>query len=110
VNEGLPFDTLAEFIIDTVLNLQNQKLENLRDIFNAADLNGNGVMDFDEIKILSSLLQSSKTPTKLKKIFESFSENGEMSFQNFEKMCLNNDLFTIRSQIRLIPKSLRNSK
>ncbi len=110
MNEGLPFDTLAEFIIDTVLNLQNQKLENLRDIFNAADLNGNGVMDFDEIKILSSLLQSSKTPTKLKKIFESFSENGEMSFQNFEKMCLNNDLFTIRSQIRLIPKSLRNSK
>lgn len=67
-------------------------------------------MDFDEIKILSKLLQSSKTPTKLKKIFESYSENGEMSFQNFEKMCLNNDLFTIRSQNRLIPKSLRNSK
>jgi hypothetical protein len=37
-NEAVPLDTLAEIVINTAARLQEEKLQNLRDVFNAADL------------------------------------------------------------------------
>ena len=54
-SEAIPLDTLAEFIILTNLKLLNEKKDNIREIFEACDLNGNGDLEIGEIKIIFKL-------------------------------------------------------
>jgi Ca2+-binding EF-hand superfamily protein len=49
-------DDFAEFIIHTTNQLQAEKLQNIEDIFNAADLNHNGVLQFNEFRTIFRIL------------------------------------------------------
>ena len=56
ISEVVQLDDFAEFVIHTTNQLQAEKLQNIYDIFMAADLKNNGVLEFSELKILYKLL------------------------------------------------------
>ncbi len=56
VSEAVQMDDFAEFVIHTTNQLQAEKLQNIYDIFTAADLKNNGVLEFSELRILYRLL------------------------------------------------------
>ena len=54
--EAVQLDDFAEFVIHTTNQLQKEKLQNIADIFSAADLNQNGMLELAEIKTLYKVL------------------------------------------------------
>ena len=52
----MQLDDFAEFVIHTTNQLQKEKLQNIADIFSAADLNQNGMLELAEIKTLYKVL------------------------------------------------------
>ena len=54
----IQLDSLAEFIINTSIKMQSDKVDNITDVFFAADLDGNGTLDYQETKLLANLLIS----------------------------------------------------
>lgn len=96
VSEAIPLDTLASFIIDLANRLQRDKLQNIRDIFFAADLNGSRTLDLTEFKVLAKLFNNKQK--NIKRLFMTFSQNlPEMDCDQFERMCIAHELFTSRS-------------
>lgn len=58
ISEAIPLDDFAEFVIQTTNQLQAEKLQNIVDIFSAVDLDGNGLIGFNELRTLHRLLCS----------------------------------------------------
>ena len=56
ISEAIPLDDFAEFLILTTNQLQAEKLQNIVDIFAAVDLDGNGILGFNELRTLHRLL------------------------------------------------------
>lgn len=52
----MQLDDFAEFVIHTTNQLQAEKLQNIQDIFQAADLNNSQILGFNELKTLYKLL------------------------------------------------------
>jgi hypothetical protein len=69
-SDAVPLDSLAELAITTAVRLQQEKLTNIRDVFKAADLDGNGHLDLNEFKILYKLITENKAP--LTKLFDQY--------------------------------------
>ena len=68
VNEAVSLDIFAEIALNTSVRLSDDKKQNLKDIFQAANLKNNGGLEFDEVKILSKLLVNPNVD--IKKLFE----------------------------------------
>lgn len=52
----MQLDDFAEFVIHTTNQLQSEKLQNIYEIFMAADLKNNGVLELVELRTLYKLL------------------------------------------------------
>lgn len=107
-------DDFAEFVIHTSNQLQAEKLQNITEIFMASDLSGKGVLTFKEIKTLYRLLcnqhsgDMNQQLLEIRNIFNEYSEvhtniRGNegikirgISYDRFEDLCLEKDIFTIR--------------
>ena len=114
VSDAVQLDEFSEFVIHTTNQLQAEKLQNIYEIFMAADLKGNGVLELSELKTLYKLLcnqHSGDVQQQMQEIRGLFSEYAQVygnvkgsegvrvrgiSFDNFEKLCLEKDVFTIR--------------
>lgn len=114
VSEAIQLDELAEFVILTSNQLQAEKLQNIYEIFMAADIDGDGVLSFNEVKTLYKLLcnqYSGDANQQLQEIRNLFGEYAEIhvnvqnieglkvrgiGFDKFEDLCLEKDVFTIR--------------
>ena len=114
VSEAIQLDELAEFVILTSNQLQAEKLQNIYEIFMAADIDGDGVLGFNEVKTLYKLLcnqYSGDANQQLQEIRNLFSEYAEIhvnvqnieglkvrgiGYDKFEDLCLEKDVFTIR--------------
>ena len=64
-SEAVPLDTLAEIIINTAVRQQQEKLTNIRDVFNAADLDKSGTLELNEFKILFKLVSETNEANKI---------------------------------------------
>ena len=124
-NEAVQLDELAEFVIHTSNQLQAEKLQNIYEIFMAADLANNGILTFNEVKTLYRLLcsqHSGDMHLQLQEIRSLFNEYSEfhrnpkdpkglnirgISFDKFEDLCLERDIFTIRQQNNFINAATR---
>ena len=56
--DAVQLDDFAEFAIHTTNQLQAEKLQNIYEIFMAADMKNNGVLELSEFKTLYKLLCS----------------------------------------------------
>lgn len=54
--EAISLDLLSEQIITTTNSLQAEKIKNIEDLFHAADLDANGVINSEEFKTLYKLI------------------------------------------------------
>jgi len=68
----VPLDSLAELIIDIHCRLHDERYRNMCDIYDAADLNGDGSMDYHEFKLLQSLFMPEKV--NLKRVFDQYKD------------------------------------
>ena len=94
-------DTLAEIVINTSSRLQEEKIQNLRDVFNAADLDQSGTLEYQEFKILFKLMTDEKTSAA--KIFDKYcNSDRKITQESFEKACSNHELFTIKAQNKFL--------
>ena len=115
MKEAVTIDHLGELVIKTISQLQTEKIQNIEDLFHAADLNASGIINFDEFRILYNIIviQTEETTdiqqAELKKYFDDFAElhddNEEgrkpqrgLDLPAFQKLCLEKDLFTIKAQ------------
>lgn len=56
VKEAISLDSLAEMVINTINSLQNEKIQNIEDLFHAADMSATGVISYDEFRTLYKLI------------------------------------------------------
>ena len=114
--EAVQLDDFAEFVIHTTNQLQAEKLQNIQEIFMAADLNHNSILEFNELKTLYKLLcnqysgDRNQQMQEIRNIFNDYNKvftniRGSegikirgISYESFEKLCLERDVFTIRQQ------------
>ena len=100
-------------------------MQNIQEIFKASDLDGNGLLTFNEIKTLYRLLcgqpnaDQALQMQELRNLFNEYAEyhqNTEsvdglklraISFIKFEDLCLENDVFTIKQQNNFINQASR---
>ena len=64
ITEAIPLDDFATFVIQTTNQLQAEKTQNILDIFAAADLDGNGLIQLNELTTLHTLLCNRINPKK----------------------------------------------
>ena len=125
-SEAVQLDEFAEFVIHTSNQLQAEKLQNIHEIFHASDLDGNGIITFNEFKTLYRLLCSQHSGdmnsqmAEIRSLFNEYAEyhvNPEVGkeglkirgiiYDRFEDLCLERDVFTIRQQNSFINAATR---
>ena len=100
-------------------------MQNIQEIFKASDLDGNGLLTFNEIKTLYRLLcgqpnaDQALQMQELRNLFNEYAEYHQntdsvdglklraISFIKFEDLCLENDVFTIKQQNNFINQASR---
>ena len=114
--EAVQLDDYAEFVVSTANQLQAEKLQNIEDIFAAGDLSQNGIITSSELRTLYRILgnqfsgDTNLQMQEVKKLFDEYAEVHQgvpkgketvrlkgISYLNFERMCLEKDVFTIRA-------------
>ena len=124
VKEAVSLDLLAEMVITTINSLQAEKLQNIEDLFHAADLSATGVISFEEFRTLYKLIGVASEETtdaqleELKRLFDEYAELHDdledgrkpqrgLDLDAFRRLCLEKEVFTIKAQNAFINQQQR---
>ncbi|CDW88315.1 ef hand family protein [Stylonychia lemnae] len=108
VREALDFDEFAEFILDNLQSLQDEREQIIRDVFLAVDINNDGYMSYLEFKMMMKSFYE-YTSKQIWDLFEEYGKTGlekmnpfikYINIESFVQMGLEKDLFDAKSQKR----------
>jgi Ca2+-binding EF-hand superfamily protein len=95
-SEAVSIDLFADYVIKLTNKMKQEKSQNIRDIFEASDLNHNKDLEYKEVKVILKLF--SENTIKPLQLFKTYCPDGnDMNLAQFEQMCNDHELFTAKA-------------